>query len=464
MVRAWFLSALLLGSSALAAAPQVPQLAFTRYTLDNGLTVILAEDHRLPLVAVNLWYDVGAINEVTGRTGFAHLFEHMMFQGSAHVPDDVHIGLLEKLGATDLNGTTSFDRTNYFQTVPANHLETALWLESDRMGFLLDALTQAKLDTQRDVVKNERRQSYEMRPYGLARERLMQTLFPSPHPYFGNIIGSMEDLSAAKLDDVKAFFRTYYSPANATLAIVGDFDAAKAREWVTKYFATLPSLPKPPPPKVPEVKLDREVRVKLDEPIANLPALMVAWHSPPVFKPGDAALEVLGRILSEGSSSRLMRVLVRDRQIAQSVTASQDSLRAASIFRINAIAQPGFTTDALLREVDSVLEGVRTKGVTEAELTQAKRRIVTEKLAGLQQVGGFGGKSDLLQRYNQLLGHPDGLAEDLQRFEALTPADIQAAAKQYLRPDARVVLEAVPPRRASLTPRRGALGQKEVRR
>ncbi len=427
-----------------ALAVEAPKIPFTKYTLPNGLEVILSEDHRLPLTAVDLWYHVGAINEVAGRSGFAHLFEHMMFQGSRHVGDDVHISLLEQLGASDLNGTTDFDRTNYFQTVPANHLETALWLESDRMGFLLDTLTEAKLATQRDVVQNERRQSVETRPYGLAREKLVQTLFPPPHPYSGDVIGSMEDLSAARVEDVKEFFRTYYAPSNATLAIVGDFDPARAKELVQKYFGGLPSRPKPPPPALKPVQLTREVKVHVDEQVATLPAVLMGWHTPPAFKQGDAALDLLGRILSDGDSSRLVRALERDRALAQSVTAGQQSLQAQSIFRVSAIARPGVAPEALQKEIDRVLEEVRKKGVTADELLRAKRKQLTGMISGLQKIGGFGGKADMLNAYNQLLGRPDGLEEDLRRYDAVTPADVQAAARDFLKPDARVVLTAVP--------------------
>ncbi|MGQ0505626.1 MAG: M16 family metallopeptidase [Myxococcaceae bacterium] len=448
MSRLW-LAVCAAAGTALAQPPaptalKAPEIPFTQYKLDNGLEVILSEDRRLPIVSVNVWYHVGAKNEVPGRSGFAHLFEHMMFQGSAHVADDVHISLLEQLGASDLNGTTHFDRTNYFETVPANHLETALWLESDRMGFLLDTLNAGKLETQKEVVKNERRQSVETRPYGIADERLTQALFPAPHPYFGNVIGSMADLNAASVADVQEFFRTYYAPANATVAIVGNFDPEQTKALVKKYFGSLPSKPKPVAPKLAPLKLDREVVLTVEDNVATLPALMVGWHTPRSFQPGDAALDLLAAILSDGDSSRLNRALVRDRKIAQSVQAQQQGLELQSAFQITAIAAPGATAAALKAEVDKVLEGIRTKGVTPREVERAKKKIETVRMASLQRVGGFGGKADTLQSYNHLLGTPDGIKQDIERFRAVTPQEVQNAVKTYLPANARVVVEVVP--------------------
>ncbi|HEX8435972.1 pitrilysin family protein, partial [Archangium sp.] len=281
---------LALGVPALAQQPEAKPLEpgrealaipYEKYKLPNGLEVILARDPKLPVVAVNVWYHVGAYHEQPGRTGFAHLFEHMMFQGSKHVPDDVHIGLLEQIGATDLNGTTNYDRTNYFETVPSNQLATALWLESDRMGFLLEALDEKKLRNQQEVVKNERRQSVETRPYGVAQEKLWKALFPAPHPYHGKVIGSMEDLDAATVEDVKGFFRKWYAPANATLAVVGDFDEKEARALVEKYFGSLPSGPKPEKPQVAPVKHTQEQVIRHEEKIGTLPMVTLAWLTPP---------------------------------------------------------------------------------------------------------------------------------------------------------------------------------------
>lgn len=431
-------------SAQVAAPSDVPALSFEKYTLPNGLEVILHRDQRLPVVAVDVWYHVGAFHESPDRTGFAHLFEHMMFQGSKNVADDQHIALLEKIGATDLNGTTDFDRTNYFETVPSNHLETALWLESDRMGFLLDALTQEKLDTQREVVKNERRQSIETAPYGLAEEKFWKALFPAPHPYFGVVIGSMADLDAATLSDVMSFFRKWYAPSNATLAIAGDFDPARTKALVEKYFGSLPKVEDPKPPRVAEVKLDKEIVLHHDEPVATLPSVMVGWHSPRVFAPGDATADVLASILTHGKASRLHRRLVREKQLAQSVRASQQSLGAQSVFSITAIARPGVSTDALLSEIDAVLQEIRSSGVTADEVERAQNKTETAIIAQLQRVGGFGGVADRLQTYNHYLGDPDYLAQDIARYRAVTPQSVQTFTREVLAPDRRVVLHAVP--------------------
>ncbi|HYH94625.1 pitrilysin family protein [Hyalangium sp.] len=428
-------------------------IPYEKYKLKNGLEVILSVDRKLPIVAVNLWYHVGAYHETAGRTGFAHLFEHMMFQGSKNVPDDVHISMLEQLGATDLNGTTNFDRTNYFETVPSNHLETALWLESDRMGFLLDKLTEEKLETQKEVVKNERRQGTEAAPYGMAREKMWHTLFPLPHPYHGDVIGSMVDLDAATVEDVKNFFRTWYAPSNATLTIVGDFDPAKTKALVEKYFGSLPVAPKPQKPQVAPVKLTGETVIRHDETVATLPMLTLAWHSPEYLTEGDATADMLATVLATGKASRLYRRLVLEKQIAQSVDASQQSIGAQSVFTIEVVARPGVSTDTLKKEVDAVLEEVRKNGVTAEELNRARTRYDTRMLSGLESVGGFGGKADVLQSYNQFVGEPSYLAQDLARYQAVSQEDVKRYANEQLRLDARVVLHAVPAPQAPAAPK-----------
>jgi predicted Zn-dependent peptidase len=428
-------------TSGTAAKLHVP---YEKYQLPNGLEVILHEDHRLPVVAVDVWYHVGAFHEPPGRSGFAHLFEHMMFQGSQHVADDQHIALLERIGANDINGSTNFYRTNYFETVPSNHLETALWLESDRMGFLPAAITPASLNTQREVVKNERRQRIETAPYGMAEEALWQTLFPEPHPYHGFGIGSMKDLDAATLDDVKEFFRTWYAPSNATLAIAGDFDPAQAKKLVEKYFGTLPSRPEPKPQEVAPVKLTRELVIRHDEEVAALPGVFLSWHSPALFAEGDAEADVLASILTYGKSSRLHRRLVREKQLAESVSANQQSLNAQSVFEIEAVVAPGKDPAAVQKEIDAVLDDIRRKGVSADEVKRARNRIETGFVAGLQAVGGAGGKADLLQAYNHFFGEPDGFARDLARYEAVTPEKVQTFVNEYLSPTARVVAIATP--------------------
>ena len=306
----------------LSAAADIPRIQFEKYTLPNGLDVILSRDVRVPMVAVNLWYHVGPANEEPGRTGFAHLFEHMMFQSSKHVPPDSHFKLLEAAGASDINGTTDYDRTNYFETLPANQLELALWLESDRMGYLLDKVDQAALSNQQDVVRNERRQSIENQPYGLAEEVMVQSLYPEGHPYYGNVIGSHEDIQAVKLDDVRRFFRQYYSPNNASLAIVGDFDPAQAKALVEKYFGTLKRGPDVPAIKAetPQITSERRKVVKAR---VELPRVYMAWVTSPIFKAGDADADLASNVLGGGRSSRLYKKLVYEKQIAQTVSAQQ---------------------------------------------------------------------------------------------------------------------------------------------
>ena len=305
-----------------SAANDVPTLTFEKYTLPNGLEVILSEDRRLPLVAVNLWYHVGPANEEPGRTGFAHLFEHMMFQGSKHVPGDTHFRSLEGAGASDLNGTTDFDRTNYFETIPANQLELALWLESDRMGYLLDQVDQANLSNQQDVVRNERRQSVENQPYGIVEEALFHQLFPKEHPYYASVIGSHTDIQAAKLEDVKNFFKLYYAPNNASIAIVGDIDKAATKALVEKYFGTLKQGQPVPKPSVQTPPISAERRAVVQDRV-ELPRVYMAWLTSPIFKPGDADADIVSTALGGGRSSRLYKKLVYEKQIAQDVSAAQ---------------------------------------------------------------------------------------------------------------------------------------------
>src|SRR4051794_40766374 len=305
----------------LIAAAALPQIPFEKYQLPNGLTVMLSEDHRAPVVAVDLWYHVGAVNERKGRSGFAHLFEHLMFQGSKNLNGDERtvFAMLERNGATNLNGTTDWDRTNYFETMPADRLELALWLESDRMGFLLDTVDQKKLDTQREVVRNERRQSIENVPYGRAEERLVQLLFPDPHPYYGYVIGSHEDLMAASLADVQDFFRTYYAPNNASIAIVGDFKPAEVKPLVQKYFGAISRGPDPPPIAAKTEPRTREARETLRDQV-QLAKVLTGYVGPPPLR--VPAMPVLMRILAGGKSSRLYHELVYRKKIAQDISAS----------------------------------------------------------------------------------------------------------------------------------------------
>ncbi|RPH59652.1 MAG: insulinase family protein, partial [Acidobacteria bacterium] len=407
-----------------AAAVDVPQLKFEKFTLPNGLEVILSEDHRLPLVAVNLWYHVGPANEDPGRTGFAHLFEHMMFQGSKHVPGDAHFRLLEGAGGSDLNGTTDFDRTNYFETVPANQLELALWLESDRMGYLLETVDQAKLSNQQDVVRNERRQSVENQPYGIVEEALFHQLFPPNHPYYASVIGSHADIQAAKLEDVKNFFRLYYAPNNASLAIVGDFDPASARKLVEKYFGALKR--GNPVPKIdvktPPITTERRAVVK-DR--VELPRVYMAWITSPIFKPGDADADLAAIVLGGGRSSRLYKTLVYEKQIAQDVSAQQYSLILGSVFQIQATARPGHTAEELEKAIDAELVRFREAGPDAREVDRARNITETRMIQRLETLGGFGGVADRLNQYNHYLGTPDYLAQDLTRYRQVTAAGVK---------------------------------------
>ncbi|MCK6546625.1 insulinase family protein [Myxococcota bacterium] len=421
----------------------VPTIPFERYALDNGLTVILHQDNRLPLVAVSVWYDVGARHEKPGKSGFAHLFEHMMFQGTPHVGEDMHFKRLEAVGATNVNGTTSLDRTNYFETVPSHQLELALWLESDRMAYLLTTVTQKSLDNQIEVVKNERRQSYENAPYGMVEEKLMQTLYPPTHPYHGNVIGSMADLSAATLDDVREFFKTYYTPANATLAIAGDIDVAKTKALVEKYFGPIEGRAKPPKVVIPPPGIEKELVLPFDEPVANLPKLVMTWMGPSVFEPGTAELELLTHVISGVRSSRLDKKVTFDDLIAQSVTANLEPTASGSLFSIELVVQPGRTLEEAKKAVDDVLADLRKHPPTEAELVRAKNALETRVFFGLELLGGFGGRAEQLQEYNLFLGDPGKLAWDVERYRKVTTKDLSAALDRWLT-DRRVVILATP--------------------
>jgi zinc protease len=432
-----------LTAQAPAAKPaplQIAELKFERYKLDNGLEVILLEDHRLPLVSVNLWYHVGAVNETAGRTGFAHLFEHMMFEGSKHVPSSYHAHYLEAAGATDFNGTTSFDRTNYYETLPSNQLELALWLESDRMGYLPDKLDQANLSNQQDVVRNERRQSYENAPYGIAQEAVFHELFPKEHPYYPMVIGSHADIQAAKLEDVRNFFKLYYAPNNASLAIVGDFDSAKVRELVEKYFSPFKRGPEVPRVKVTTPPITSERRTVVHDNV-QLPRVYLAWLTSPIFKPGDAEADITASALGGGKSSRLYKKLVYEKQLALEVEAEQNSLMLASVFEIQATARPGVKAEDLEKAIEDELEGFRKSGPTPEELKRAQNGIETRTIAGLEM---FNGVADLLNSYNHYLGTPDFLSADIARYENATTDAVQAFAQEQLKPSAGVVVYCVP--------------------
>jgi zinc protease len=421
---------------------KAPTISYERYTLSNGLEVLLHEDHKLPIVAVDIWYHVGPVKERAGRTGFAHLFEHMMFEGSKHVGEKAHIKYVEGAGATDVNGTTDFDRTNYFETMPANQLELALWLESDRMGFLLDTLDRAKLTNQRDVVRNEKRQG-EGRPYGIVDEEVYHQLFPKGHPYYGNVIGSHADVEAARLNDVREFFTQFYAPNNATMAIAGDYDPATIKALIEKYFGPIPSGPAlaVTPVVTPPITAERR---KVVTDTVHLPKVLLAWLSPPAFTPGDAEADIASRVLGSGKSSRLYRELVYKQQIAQSVDCNNSPLALASTFVCELIAKPDVTPQKLEAEAEKIVEGLTTTGPTQAEVERARNTKETELISGLQRLGGFGGVADQLNYYNQYTRDPDFLPKDLARYDAVTPASVQKYAEQTLGKNQRVVVYGIP--------------------
>ena len=422
-----------------SSAPDVPTIAYEKYTLPNGLDVILSQDRRLPIVTVNLWYHVGPANEEPGRTGFAHLFEHLMFQGSKHTPPDSHFAMLEAAGATGINGTTDYDRTNYFETVPSNRIDLALWIESDRMGYLLDTIDEKGFANQQDVVRNERRQTTENRPYGNAEEELVHMLFPKGHPYYANVIGSHDDIQAARLDDARQFFKRYYAPNNASIAIVGDFDPAQARTLVEKYFGTLKRGAAVPPITVETPKITSERRKVLNDRI-ELPRVYMAWLTSPIFKPGDADADMAANVLGGGRSSRLYQKLVYEKQIAQNVSVNQQSLVLGSQFWIQATARPGHTPEELEQAINTELDAIRTRPVEQREIDQARNTIETQTITRLEN---FNGVANLLSSYNHYLGAPDYLQKDIERYRAVTPATLLAFARDQLQPSARVVVYAV---------------------
>lgn len=429
------LSAPLLGQKKSSDSIKLP---FETYKLPNGLTVILSEDHTTPTVAVNVWYHVGSKNETAGRTGFAHLFEHVMFTGSGHVPYGLHDRLTEGVGGGN-NGSTTNDRTNYYETIPANYLESALWIESDRMGFLLDTLDIAKLNAQRDVVKNERRQSYDNQPYGRVGEIFSAAMYPRDHPYSWPVIGSMTDLSAASEEDVKAFFRLYYAPNNATLAVVGDFDPKQTKAWIAKYFNDLPQGKPVQRPSVPLGKLTASKRLVYEDRV-QVPRLYIQWPTVGFKHDDDYALSVLSSILSGSRTARLTKALVYDSQSASQVFGFQNSAEDVGVFQVTVVPRQDRTLTELETAVDQVIQKFLAEGPTEEELQKAK--------AGLE-LGFLRGLESNLGKANQLIsgavfyGNPGQFSVDYQKTLAVTAADVKRVANQYLS-HSRIVLSVVP--------------------
>ncbi|MET3132654.1 zinc protease [Oxalobacteraceae bacterium GrIS 1.11] len=429
-------------SSAAPTAAAIPAIPFEKYTLPNGLDVILVENHTLPVTAVNVWYHVGPANEAPGLTGFAHLFEHMMFAATKHVPRGLADRLLEGAGATDSNGSTDFDRTNYFDTVPSNQLELALWTHSDRMGYLLDVLDQSALSNQQDVVRNERRQSVENRPYGIVEEALFHQLFPKSHPYYASVIGSHADIQSAKLGDIKDFFTRYYSPNNASIVIAGDIDKAKTKALVAKYFGSFKRGPVLPKPVVATPAITSERRAVVSDRV-ELPRVFMGWLTTPAYQPGDAELSLAAQILAGGKSSRLYKSLVYDKQIAQDVNASQNSLALSSIFMVDVTARPGHSAQEIEAAVDAELQQLRSNGPTEKELERARNTIETAMLSQMEKVGGAG-LANQMNQYNQYLGDPGYLAKDIERFRRVSVADIRRVLAAQLQNTMRAVVVGVP--------------------
>jgi zinc protease len=405
-----------------ADAQATPRIQFEKYQLPNGLQVILHEDHSTPIIAVDTWYHVGSGDEQVGRTGFAHLFEHIMFMGSQHVPVGTFDQLLESAGANN-NGSTTEDRTNYYEVLPSNALALALWLDADRMGFLLPTMDLAKVDLQRDVVKNERRQRVDNVPYGRADEIILAALYPKTHPYSWPVIGSMSDLSAASLTDVQNFFKTYYAPNNATLTIAGDFDPATVKKLVAQYFGSIP----------------RDTFLVLEDKV-QLPRVFYTWHSVRGFSKDDAALDILAQIIANDKNSRLYKKLVYDLQIAQNVGAFQDGSRLDGKFQIDITPKPGQKVADIDRIVQTEIANVINTGVAPRELQRAQNLY---KASFLNRLASVLGKAEVLNSYNYFIGNPDYVQQDAARYERVTAADVQRVAKTYLgRP--KIVLTVVP--------------------
>jgi zinc protease len=447
---------LALGAACVVIAPAAAQqtqappkitVPYTMFTLPNGLTVILHEDHSVPVLSVNVWYHAGSANEKPGRTGFAHLFEHLMFEGSGHVKEGDFDNFLEAAGGSN-NASTAEDRTNYYINVPSNALDLALFLESDRMGYLLDIVSEDLVNGQRDVVKNERRQSYENAPYGMANIRIPELMYPKNHPYHWPVIGYMEDLTAASAEDVKDFFRKYYAPENASLVVAGDIDPVQARKRIEYWFSDVKPGKVGDPIEVPPVGLAGVVKERLTDRV-QLPRLYLVWNSPELYAPGDAELDTAASILTGGKNSRLYKRLVYDMQVAQNVSAFQGSNALGSLFYIIVTARPSTdppdqVLDRLKGIVDEELNRLREAPPTEREMERAINQTQASFYNRMERVGGFGGVADQLNGYLVQAGNPDFFNEDLSRYRALSADDIQAAIRRWLPADKRLELTVVP--------------------
>jgi zinc protease len=427
------------GAPAPAATSAIPKIPFEKYTLPNGLEVILHEDHSTPIVTVYTWYKVGSGDEKPGRTGFAHLFEHIMFMGSQNVPVGMFDQMLEAAGA-DNNGSTTEDRTDYYENLPSNALALALWLDADRMGFLLPTMDKSKLDLQREVVKNERRQGVDNVPYGRADETILAALYPKGHPYSWPVIGSLADLDAATVEDVSEFFRTYYAPNNATLTIAGDFNPAEAKRLVQLYFGEIPRGPAlPPRPDVAPVTVAKDTFLVLEDRV-QLPRAFYTWPTVKLYDKDDAALDVLASVLASGKNSRLYKRLVYDMQIAQNVSASQYSSRLAGRFEIDITPKPGQDLAAIDRIVAEELQKLMNEEIAERELRRVQN---SYRSSFLGRLASNLGKAATLSAYNYMAGTPDFVQQDAARYDQVTRADVQRVARTYLGKP-KIVLTVVP--------------------
>ncbi|MEM6992279.1 MAG: pitrilysin family protein [Myxococcota bacterium] len=408
---------------------EVPNIDYERYRLDNGLEVILHSDRTVPLVAVDVWYHVGSGNETPGKSGFAHLFEHMMFQGAKHIGSDVHFDKLRKVGASSVNGTTNPDRTNYFEVVPSHHLETALWLESDRMGYMLDLLDETSLGNQRDVVRNERRQRYDNVAYGSERFAVAAALYPEGHPYRYLTIGRHEDIEAATLDDVRDFFLEWYVPSNATLTLAGDFDLAEGKALVDKWFGTFPELQRPSSKTPAPPKVDKTVRTVIDDPFARLTRLHYVWVSPKNLGEGEAELEILSSVLAARGWGRLHRLLVIDEELAQGVSAYQSGRGFSGEMHVVVTIKPGKTVEQVAPLVERVLGEVQREPITKAELDRVINRTESSFVWGLEELLT---RAERLQYFNHYTGDPGYASKYLDTLRTRTPETIRSVAAATL--------------------------------
>ncbi len=431
------------------------QIPIETFRLSNGLFVTLSEDHTAPIVAVNIWYHVGSANERAGRTGFAHLFEHMLFQGSKDVGSNEHFELIQRAGGT-LNGSTWLERTNYFETVPSNELELVLWLEASRMGNLLPAMTQQKLDTQRDVVKNERRWSMDNQPYGTWWEKLPALCFPPGHPFHHSLIGSMADLDAASLDDVRAFFETFYTPRNAVLTVSGDFDPAQARRWIDRYFAPIDTgNGRPPLPDTSMPRVFGEWRREVVPDNVMLPRLFLAFLSPVFGSPQFYAASVCAAVLGMKKGSRLRKALVRERQVAAEAQAfTYDLTKGADLLVVDVTARPGISGEQLEHEVAREIDVLRADGVAEDDVARAVTLIQTEFIATLQSAGE---RADRLSMFATYFGDPTLINAQVDRYSAVTVGDVNAFIEERLGEDNRASLLFVPKPEATRARRTGEM-------